>query len=477
MSLASTYSKCVVGHLRALRCLANWCIGGLFGLLLGTSVLVHNAEAAELSKEDKACLSCHAKEGESKTLESGEVMSLTISEAAYLASMHNETSCADCHAKIDAKTHGKVKTVIKSKHDYTLSRQETCRDCHTKKYTQYDDSVHAALVKAGDTKAPLCSDCHNPHTLVSVKTTGPIESTPCASCHTAIFKAYASDVHGKARIAKGKSAPTCADCHRAHEVKAASLGNGIKDSCLTCHENAIEAHKEWLPNVGRHFEAISCAACHAPDAQRRVNLQLFDGTKNRQMAEKAGVPQFARLTDGADTQDVGLDERALWSLLKDFNQDGGDRKVVLRGRLEVKSGVQAHQLSDKARAIKDCNFCHQKGATPFQSVTLSIAGPDGRAMRHGVQKEVLSSLTSMESVRGFYAIGGTRIKLLDVLLVMVVVGAMCVPIGHMAVKRMFKGVREKILAERQAVREGTNEPSLPPRGENEHKQGVNGENS
>ncbi len=136
-------------------------------------------------------------------------------------------------------------------------------------------------------------------------------------------------------------------------------------------------------------------------------------------------------------------------------------RTVLRGRLEVRSGVEAHQLSDKSKAIKDCNFCHKEGAAPFQSVTLTIAGPDGRPLRHGIQKEVLSSLTSMESVRGFYAIGSTRIKLLDTLLVMVVLGAICVPLGHMTVKRMFKSVREKLEAEKLAARSQPGGPTLP----------------
>ena len=114
---------------------------------------------------------------------------------------------------------------------------------------------------------------------------------------------------------------------------------------------------------------------------------------------------------------------ALWSLLKEFNRGDMDAKTTLRGRLEVSSGVQAHQLSEKSKAIKDCNTCHREGASPFQSVTLTIAGADGRPLRHAIQKSVLSSLTSMSSVRGFYAIGSTRIKLLDTLLVVVLIGA------------------------------------------------------
>ena len=426
-------------------------LAGMLAFILSFTGLTAMAADGEMSKESKACLTCHDKDGMTKTLESGEALALSVSTKAYTESMHKKTDCEDCHSNLDSKTHGKVKTAIKSKREFALGMRDSCRDCHKKKATEYDDSVHAALIKAGSKKAPLCTDCHNPHTVRSAKVVGPIAETPCAKCHEAIFKAYAKDVHGLERVAKGISAPLCAGCHQAHAVKAASMGEGVKDACLACHKEALNQHKDWLPNTALHFEAISCPVCHAPDAQRRVNLRLYDSTAKRQVAEKTGVPKFEKRTDAADSKDMGLDERALWSLLKEFNQDGGDGKMLLRGRLEVRSGVEAHQLSEKSKAIKDCDTCHKQGAAAFQSVSLTIAGPDGRPLRHGVQNDVLNSLTSMDSVRGFYAIGSTRIKLLDYLLLLVVFGAASVPLAHMTVKRLFKGVRQKLEAERLAA--------------------------
>lgn len=430
-------------------------IAGLLAVALSTFSPAAAAVESKLTKEDEACLKCHdhevGKERLEKTLGDGKTLSLDISTRAYIESMHNGTSCEDCHDSIDGKTHGKQKTALKSRRELSLAMQQSCVTCHKKKVKLYDDGIHAAMVKQGSEKAPLCSDCHSPHTLRSVKIVTPIDQVSCAKCHDAIFKAYAKDVHGQERVAKGKTAPICADCHAAHDNKAASLGDAQKDACLVCHKDALQLHKDWLPNAGLHFEAVSCAVCHSPTSQRRVNLRLYDAGTHKQLTEKLGVPQFVQRAKAGDTANMGLDERALWSLLKEFNQDAAQGRTVLRGRLEVRSGVEAHQLTEKGKALKDCATCHQQGAEPFQSVIVTIAGPDGRPLRHGVQKDVLTSLTAMESVRGFYAIGSTRIKLLDVLLLMVVGGALAVPLGHMTVKRLFKGVRERRAAEALAA--------------------------
>lgn len=433
---------------RAIRRLCRVSLIAIGAALLPFS-MAGSAQAEEegLSKETTACLKCHDKEGEEKILDNKEKLSLHVSTRAFETSEHRKTDCEDCHSDIDEETHGKVKKSIASRRAYSLSMKESCRECHKKPFKTYEDGLHAALVKAGNEKAPLCSDCHDSHTLRPVKIVAPIAETPCAKCHEDIFKAYAKDVHGLERTAKGKVAPICASCHKTHDIKAASFGDGIKDSCISCHKDAISEHKDWLPNAALHFEAISCPVCHSPGAKRRVNLRLYDKVAKQQLSEKTGVPRFEKRADAADLNKAGLDEKALWSLLTEFNQDSGTKNTVLRGRLEVRSGVEAHQISEKSEAVSDCDTCHRPGAEPFQSVTLTVAGPDGRPIRHGVQKDVLNSLTAMESVRGFYAIGSTRIKLLDYALVLVLLAGIGGPLAHMTIKWLFKRMREKRLAE------------------------------
>ena len=65
-------------------------------------------------------------------------------------------------------------------------------------------------------------------------------------------------------------------------------------------------------------------------------------------------------------------------------------------------------------------------------------------MRYGAKPEVLNSMISVDSVGGFYAIGGTRIKLLDWLLALAVLGGIGAPLGHMTVRWLFKKYAKRI---------------------------------
>lgn len=449
----------------------NWLLAGVFVLALGalpTLALAQDDEPEdeiELAEEDVACLECHDDPKLSTKLESGETLSLHISTEAFLSSMHNENSCVDCHYEIDIETHGKGEIAVASKRELGVSMADTCQDCHKKKYREYNDSVHALLIEQGSDKAPMCADCHNPHTVRSWELAEPEAAMPCGKCHEDVFKAASDDVHGKATGNKENPAPVCSGCHQAHGVKAASLGTTLRDTCLKCHDDAAAKHKVWLPNAERHFESISCPACHAPTAERRVNLRLFQGTGSdqQQMIEESGVPQFVKLAKEIDKKELGLDGGELRALMKQVAGDGASGKVVLRGRLEVSSAVQAHQLADKSKALADCAMCHQAGAQPFTSVNLTIAGPDGRPLRHDVQNQVLNSLHSLDSVQGFYVLGSTRIKLLDYLLLLAVAGIGGGVLVHAALRALLRRAREK--RAREALAAAADPTRQPPSGE------------
>jgi hypothetical protein len=197
----------------------------------------------------------------------------------------------------------------------------------------------------------------------------------------------------------------------------------------------LETHQKWLPNAALHFQVVSCPACHSPTAQRKVDLMLIDSQAVPRGTEQVGVPLFDA---SAHSDGKGIDAVTLFNLMQTLNRAGLDGKTMLRGRLDVRTGPQAHELADKSKALSDCQVCHRAGSEAFQSVSISLVGPDGRRVDYGANADVLNTAMSLESVSGFYAIGGTRIQILDILLILAVLGGLAVPVGHLTLGWIFK---------------------------------------
>ncbi len=425
------------------RLVVYWHFAFLAVILAGFSTGSPPAQAAsaELAREDKACLRCHGRKSYSKELVSGFERSLHVSADEYVRSVHGGIKCMDCHYGYDDNDHEIRDNQAIGTREYSIAALEACGRCHGKYVREFNDSLHARLAADDDSNTPICTDCHSPHTMQAGETTGEAGKTICQSCHRKVYRVHAKSVHGTDRAAEGSVAlnmPGCVDCHETHAIKAAAGGVHIKEDCLNCHETAEATHADWLPNVGLHFESVSCAACHAEASSRIVNLRLFDKASNKALEEKLGVPQFDHRMRLFDPEGKGLDAFALQSLLKEISSEDPQVNMVLRGRLEVESGLEAHKLVGAESALKDCDLCHTKDSDIFQKVSISIVKPDGRPFHYGAQAEVLTSPVSVDSIRGFYAIGSTRIKLLDYLLVLVVAGTCAIPVGHITLRWIGK---------------------------------------
>jgi hypothetical protein len=351
------------------------------GLFLALFAALSPAAAAgsavdSLPEADQQCLGCHATEGMKKDLQDGGTLSLHVPGEAYAKSVHKANGCGSCHSEVDIKSHPPSKRDIKSLRQYSIERAEACRQCHEDAFKYHEGSVHAARLRQGSPLAPVCTGCHGSHSV-----------TPKAAYET----------------------------------------------CVGCHAAALDAHQKWLPNAGLHHEVVSCAACHAPAVLRMIDLRLYDPVAKQWVAEKEGEAQFEKLARSIDADGKGLDPEELRKLLAAINRDAMPRKT-LRGRVELRTGVEAHQLSGKADAIKACDNCHRIGAEPFRNVMISITGPDGRPVRYRARTEVLTAALAVESLPEFYAIGGTRSRLLDALFVLVLLGGAGLPLGHMTVR-------------------------------------------
>jgi predicted CXXCH cytochrome family protein len=394
---------------------------------------------------DAMCIACHSMKM-NKALEDGAQLSLHIVSADFTESVHGKFGCASCHSAI-AKGPHPTPSVISNKRDYSITANDACKNCHKGMVRSYQKSIHASLVADGNQAAPLCTDCHSSHAIQAKEILATVSGQPCKGCHEAIFDAYAESVHGTAREngntirASHIQAPICSDCHSSHDISAVAASEKLKEACIECHPKASLAHQEWLPNSELHLAAIACPACHSPMAERRVDLRLYDNLNKAPLAQAVNNTEFQDRLREIDIAGDGLDPMELWNLVRQTNQDGEDLDITLQGRVEVSTGADAHRIANKGKAVRDCQSCHQSGASTFNNVTVSIAKADGRKQRYKVESEALNSAVSVDSVRNFYAMGGTRIKFLDGMLILALFAGVAVPIGHIALGKILKKLR------------------------------------
>jgi hypothetical protein len=286
--------------------------------------------------------------------------------------------------------------------------------------------------------APGCSDCHSAHAVAPKERFATLTGTPCRGCHEEIFSAYAGSMHGTAR-ATGQhfDAPLCSDCHRAHDVKGSASPALVRAACDGCHQGAAKAHDAWLPNAALHLNSVSCAACHAPTAQRVVALRLTEAGSGRNLTEREvtellGADAAAVLGPESD----GIDAFELLDMLKKLESRrlASDEKLEIVGRLEVARGAGAHRLAAKSGAIRSCESCHDASGKAFDTVALSLARDDGRPKSFGGSPKMLTEAGAMLSVRDFYALGGTRSVVLDWLLVLAFAGGLAVIAAHLTAR-------------------------------------------
>ncbi len=395
-------------------------------------------------KQNNKCLKCHSRE-KIKTLESGEELSLQVHRDDFTSSAHGEIACVSCHEAIGSRRHPSKKTniTISSRRDYSVEMNQSCRSCHDKKSTQYEGSIHFSMVGQGSEKAPVCTDCHSAHAVETMTVYQPETGFPCKKCHENIFIAYAESVHGTARISgnvirdKHIQAPICSDCHRSHEVTAVEIGDTLRSQCFGCHENVPLLHSQWLPNAGTHLDIVSCAVCHAPFAKHRFDLHLYDNIAqvpvNQQESYKLFQQQLQDIEVGGN-----VDPLAVWKLIEESNETSLPANISLRGRMEVRSGVWAHQIASKSFAVRTCDSCHQAGNRQALDVTVSVPQQDGRIQRFETDREELDSVGAMKSISEFFAIGGNKNRLLDILVLLSLIIGVAIPVGHFTLGQMIK---------------------------------------
>lgn len=194
-------------------------------------------------------------------------------------------SCHDCHGG-----HKILKAKDPQSSVYQLNLARTCGKCHGKPqqaekgkkalpphrdvYQHYMDTVHGrAMDKGGLLVAAVCTSCHGAHAIRSSK--DPQSSIhrqniskTCGHCHAGVEAIYEESMHGKWVRRGDPKAPSCTDCHTAHDIRRVDTYKwklGIVQECGTCHEQSLKTFRDTFHGqvtVLGYARSARCSDCH-----------------------------------------------------------------------------------------------------------------------------------------------------------------------------------------------------------------------
>ncbi len=200
--------------------------------------------------DNSACLGCHSQPGGAWTLPNGDQLGTSVDPQTYGKSVHANLDCKTCHTNITSYPH--PANSAQTARDFTLQYKDTCKQCHPNEMATLADSVHTQILQNGNQNAPICSDCHNPHSqqVINLDKNGQPSSQEhatiakiCSKCHNAIYQEYLTSVHGSGITDnKNPDVPSCVDCHGVHNVQGPDSPGFRLNSptlvCGKCHTNA-----------------------------------------------------------------------------------------------------------------------------------------------------------------------------------------------------------------------------------------------
>ncbi len=270
--------------------------GGLIAVLAALALGPADAKAQETAAEEaETCLACHSDPAIAVTFTGGGSRSLLVDPQALAHSVHGaRLRCTDCHPGMQEVPH--PERAFNDASAFRAAFTETCKRCHFDNYTKLLDGVHYRLLPKGE--APTCIDCHGAHDVSSPGAPRTRVSETCAACHADVGATYAASVHGKALAAgRGADVPVCTDCHRSHDVAGPHDQGWLvrtPQMCGNCHADERRMKKYGLSTAVLRtylsdFHGMTASLSHAADSgDKRVTALCTDCH---------GVHDIAKVTD------------------------------------------------------------------------------------------------------------------------------------------------------------------------------------
>jgi hypothetical protein len=142
-------------------------------------------------------------------------------------------ACMSCHGRHDIAS-----PTDPSSPTHPKRSVELCGRCHSKPLAEVARSSHGAV--GDEPPGAGCADCHAAHAASSPSASSEQDET-CGTCHAEQSRGHVRSLHGR----------------------AATRGDPLAPSCLTCHSHhAIESHTEPASPTSTMNIPLLCGRCH-----------------------------------------------------------------------------------------------------------------------------------------------------------------------------------------------------------------------
>ena len=187
----------------------------------------------------------------------------------YARSVHGKASkggiyvaatCNDCHSA-GGTAHKILSPGSPESSINHFNIPATCGKCHKGVENDYRDGIHGQLAARGETDAPVCTDCHGEHGILSPDdplspvSRSKVAEMTCSPCHesavlnekyglqTKRLTTFIDSYHGLKSKAGDTHVANCASCHGVHRILPSSdptstvYPANLQQTCGECHPN------------------------------------------------------------------------------------------------------------------------------------------------------------------------------------------------------------------------------------------------
>ncbi len=198
-----------------------------------------------------------------------EVYQSSVHGRASMGGIYFAATCNDCHS-----TGGTAHRILGPGDPESAINHfnipKTCGKCHKAIEQDFWEGIHGKLVKRGETDAPICTDCHGEHGIISPSdpksrvSPARVAEATCSPCHesarlnekygtpTRRLESWVDSYHGLKSKAGDMTVANCASCHGAHRIlphtdsTSAIYSDNLISTCGECHKG-ISAEMALTP--------------------------------------------------------------------------------------------------------------------------------------------------------------------------------------------------------------------------------------